>query len=230
MTFGGEHPSGRRRLTGGAGSCSADARPQVMRMGEKAAAGLIRRRNTQFGRRRRIGPSRIRLSATKSRSFEPPMKRMGRARRSSSNSRRGVETSRIITFTESFSTIEGELGVLTGTERRLLRRGQNATVPPGMVHCFCNPSDQVAKFRGEARPSQPGLDHFIQIAYGLARDGQVNKKGSPKKRAHIAILMEMGDMRMPGLGFKLVVPFLRWVRRRARKRGLEKQLIERYCS
>lgn len=133
-------------------------------------------------------------------------------------------------FTESFTAIEGQLGVLAGTEERLLNPGETATVPPGLVHRFFNPSQQVVKFRGEARPAHPGLDRFIQIAYGLARDGHVNKKGYPNRLSHIALLMEMGDMRMPGLAFTIVRPVLTWIAQRARTRGVEQQLIDRYCT
>ena len=134
------------------------------------------------------------------------------------------------TFTESFTPIEGELGVLVGSEKRTLRHGETATVPPGVVHCFFNPTDQVVKFRGEARPGHTGLERFAQIAYGLARDGHVNKKGYPNKLAHVAVLMEMGDVRIPGLGFKLLAPVFGWVARRARKNGIEQELVNRYCT
>ena len=82
-------------------------------------------------------------------------------------------------FTESFTPLDGPLGVLVGKERRTLSPGETAKVPPGVVHCFFSVSDRVVRFRGEARPGRPGLERFAQIAYGLARDGQVNRKGYP---------------------------------------------------
>ncbi len=133
-------------------------------------------------------------------------------------------------FTESFTALEGQLGVLAGSKRRLLSPGESATVPPRMVHCFFNPSSRVVKFKGEARPGHEGLEQFAQIAYGLARDGHVNKKGYPNRLSHVALLMEMGDVRIPGPTFKLLAPVLRWIARRARERGLERGLVERYCT
>ena len=50
-------------------------------------------------------------------------------------------------FTESFTALKGQLGVLAGSKRRLLSPGESATVPPRMVHCFFNPSSRVAKFK-----------------------------------------------------------------------------------
>lgn len=133
-------------------------------------------------------------------------------------------------FTESFTPLQGQLGVLIGKQKRLLHPGETATVPPGAVHCFFNPSDQRIRFRGEARPGHRGSEQFIQIAYGLARDGYVNSKGYPNRISHIALLSEMGDMHLPGLAFKLFSPCLQWIARRARAAGLEKKLIERYCK
>lgn len=133
-------------------------------------------------------------------------------------------------FTETFTALEGGLGVQAGTEERVLQPGQTATVSPGTVHRFFNPSDQVVRFRGEARPGRLAQERFIEIAYGLASDGRVNRKGFPRKLSHIALLMELGDLRMPGRLFRIVEPVLRWVARRARARGVEQELIDRYCA
>ena len=133
-------------------------------------------------------------------------------------------------FSESFSPLEGRLGVLVGKERRVLEPGETATVPPGVVHCFFNPSDQFVRFKGEARPGHRGLEQFAQIAYGLARDGHVNKKGYPNRLTHIALLMEMGDVRIPGLAFRLLSPLFSWLASSARKRGVERDLIARYST
>ena len=108
--------------------------------------------------------------------------------------------------------------------------GETATVPPGVVPCFFNPSDQFVRFKGEARPGHRGLEQFAQIAYGLARDGHVNKKGYPNRLTHIALLMEMGDVRIPGLAFRLLSPLFSWLASSARKRGVERDLIARYCT
>ena len=120
------------------------------------------------------------------------------------------------TFAESFTPLDGPLGVLVDKERRTLAPGQTATVQPGVVHCFFSVSDSVVRFHGEARPGRRGLEQFAQIAYGLARNGQVDKKGYPNRLAHIPVLMEMGDVRLPGPVFKLLAPLLAWMARRAR--------------
>lgn len=133
-------------------------------------------------------------------------------------------------FTESFTALEGRLGIQIGKEERLLEPGETATVEPGVVHRFFNPSDRFIKFRGVAEPGRVGGERFVEIAYGLAADGEVNAAGYPNRLSHVALLMEMGDMRMPGLAFKLATPLLHWVARRARRRGIEADLIARYCT
>ena len=122
------------------------------------------------------------------------------------------------------------MGVLLGQAKRVIKPGETATPPNGVIHCFFNPTDRFVRFKGEARPGRKGLEQFVQIAYGLARDGHVNKKGYPNKLSHVALLMEMGDVRIPGLTFRLLAPIFRRIAAGARRRGIERQLITRYCT
>ncbi len=133
-------------------------------------------------------------------------------------------------FVESFSPIKGELGVLLGKEKLAVKPGETATVPAGVVHCFFNATDHVVRFRGEARPGRKGLEQFAQIAYGLARDGYVNKKGYPNRLTHVSLLMEMGDVQIPGLTFRALAPIFRLIAAHARRRGVEQELLTRYCT
>lgn len=133
-------------------------------------------------------------------------------------------------ITESFTALDGQLGVEIGSESRLLDPGQSATIRPGIVHRFFNPTDQVVRFKGEARPGRVEQEQFVQIAYGLANDGKVNRKGIPNRPSHVALLVELGDLRMPGLTFRLLAPVLHWLAGRARRRGVQKDLIRRYCT
>lgn len=132
-------------------------------------------------------------------------------------------------FSESFTPLEGAVLVRLGDERRLVRPGTVATAGPGMVHSVSNPSSEPITFRVEVRPGQPGLERFAQIAYGLARDGLATRSGLPRKLSHLSVLMEMGDVEIPGPVFRLISPILGWLRRRARERGVEAALIDRYC-
>jgi hypothetical protein len=66
------------------------------------------------------------------------------------------------------------------------------------------------------------------IAYGLAKDGLTNREGMPKKLDYAALLLDFFDPEPTGM-LRLMMPFLRWKARQARKRGVEKELIDRYC-
>jgi hypothetical protein len=80
----------------------------------------------------------------------------------------------------------------------------------------------------ELNPASEGFENGIKIAYGLARDGQCNAKGLPKRLDHMALLMDLGEGRVPGL-LSLVMPLMRVLARKARARGEEKELVDKYC-
>lgn len=133
-------------------------------------------------------------------------------------------------FTESFTPIEGPLGLRLGSARWILDPGDTVTVPRGTVHSLFNSSERPVRFRVQVRPGQPNLERFAQIAFGLARDGQVGAKGLPRKLSHLALLLELGDVHVPGAAFRVLSPVLAWVAARARRRGVEEELIRLYCT
>lgn len=133
-------------------------------------------------------------------------------------------------FTETFTPVEGPLGVRMGDARRILHPGETVTVERGTVHNLFNASDRAVRFTVEVRPGQPNLERFAQIAFGLARDGQVGAKGLPRKLSHLALLLELGDVHVPGPTFRVLSPVLRRIADRARRRGVEEDLIRLYCT
>jgi hypothetical protein len=46
---------------------------------------------------------------------------------------------------------------------------------------------------------------------------------------HTALLLGMSDMRLPG-AMAAIEPVLRVLARRARRKGVERALVERYCA
>jgi quercetin dioxygenase-like cupin family protein len=131
-------------------------------------------------------------------------------------------------YTETFIPVEGELEVQLGKERKLLRPGETCTVPLRAVHCFRNPSDKPITFRVKLVPGSEGFEQCLKIAYGLAKDGLTNREGMPKNLAYAAVILNFFDPEPIGL-IRLMMPFFRWKARQARKRGVEKELIDRYC-
>jgi mannose-6-phosphate isomerase-like protein (cupin superfamily) len=132
-------------------------------------------------------------------------------------------------FAERFTVVEGELEVQTGRASTVLRPGDSAVAPAGVAHRFSNPTNRVVRFRAELTPGHSGFENALRIAYGLAADGLMSANGMPKKLAHLALLVEMGDTELIGPA-ALLRPALSWLARRARARGVERELLARYCS
>jgi hypothetical protein len=97
------------------------------------------------------------------------------------------------------------------------------------LHCFGGPAQQHTRFLVEQRPGHAGFERTLQILYGLARDGKTNAKGMPTNIYHIAVLFELGEVYVPGVLAQLM-PFLRFLAARARKKGIEQELIRTYCQ
>ncbi len=131
-------------------------------------------------------------------------------------------------FTETFTVLEGELTVEIGKETRTLKTGDSATVPLKTLHRFYNKTSRQVKATIELKPGSAGFENGLMIAYGLARDGQCNKNSIPKDIKHTALLFDMAGGRIPGI-MSMAMPLLRMIAKKARKKGIEKELIEKYC-
>jgi quercetin dioxygenase-like cupin family protein len=132
-------------------------------------------------------------------------------------------------FDETFTCLQGTLGLQVGKSTLRLEPGQSATAKAGEVHRFFNPSeDRAVTFNVVVAPGSPGFERMLQVAYGLAADGLTNGKGIPKDPYHTALIVRWGDTNMPGL-LSLVEPVLRWMAGRAEANGTAQALIDRYC-
>jgi quercetin dioxygenase-like cupin family protein len=131
------------------------------------------------------------------------------------------------TFDEHFTVVSGEFGVQIGKEHFTLKPGASAVAPIGTLHRWYNTAEETALVRVELRPGSPGFERSLQIAYGLARDGLTNKQGLPRSMVHMALLVQLSDTNVPGL-FSALVPILRLLAKRARRTGIERDLLERY--
>lgn len=133
------------------------------------------------------------------------------------------------TYSETFTAIEGEVGLKLGKrEKKILKPGDSYTVPPMHLHSFFNPVDSIIKFKVEIRPGHEGFENSIKILYGLASDGLTDKKSIPKSLTHTALIVTMSDMNAPGF-LTLIFPILKRMARKARKAGEDQKLIEKYC-
>ncbi len=122
----------------------------------------------------------------------------------------------------------GEFGVQVGKDAYVLKPGESAVAPAMSVHRWYNATQQTAVVRVELRPGSTGFERVLQIAYGLARDGLSDKQGLPKSIVHKAILLQLSDTNVPGF-FSVIAPVLRLIAKWARRKGVERALVERYC-
>lgn len=131
-------------------------------------------------------------------------------------------------FSEEFIAVEGTLGVDAGKKKNIrLQPGEQAIVPIKQLHRFYNPGKEVIRFHVKLVPAKDDFLKGLSIGYGLAADGLTSKSGIPKSIAHLALLLDLTDTRLPGL-FSLLNPIIRSSARRARKKGIDKALLEKY--
>jgi len=131
-------------------------------------------------------------------------------------------------YAEHFQVLEGELGVEIAGERRVLRPGEPAVVPAGTLHRFFSVNDQPARFIVELRPGHAGMERALRIGYGLARDGLTNDRGIPRSFLHLALAADLSDIAITG-PLSVLNPVFRLAARIARARGVEAELVRRYC-
>jgi quercetin dioxygenase-like cupin family protein len=139
------------------------------------------------------------------------------------------EPHRHLTYAEHFEAVEGDLTVRLGRASSVLSPGEQVVAPPGSAHCFANETAEVVRFLVELRPGHRGFEQALQIGYGLARDGRCDARGLPRDIRHLAVLGDMSDIRLCG-AMRALEPVMHTVARRARARGLDAELIERYVA
>lgn len=131
------------------------------------------------------------------------------------------------TYDEHFRVLDGELEVTVGGEARLLRAGEEAVAPMNTLHDFRNPTGDTTTFLVEMRPGVPGFEKAIAVGYGLAADGLTHANSIPKNLYHLALVVEWSEIRVPGV-MMLLNPLLRLLARRARRKGIDRELERRY--
>src|SRR5215210_3077301 len=128
------------------------------------------------------------------------------------------------TYDERFEVLEGTLEVLLGKEKHTLHPGQKAVAPKNTLHRFKNPTDEPTTFLVEMRPGRPGVEKALMAGYGLASDGR-----DPTYHPYqLAIILEWSEIRMGG-AMGLLDPVFRLLARRARRKGVDKELEAEYC-
>jgi quercetin dioxygenase-like cupin family protein len=131
------------------------------------------------------------------------------------------------TYSERFECTEGEVQVKLGKAMHSLKAGQSAEAAPDINHLFRNRSGKPCRFKVELRPASRGFEQSLQIGYGLANDGLCKPNGFPKDKLALAWLFDISESNLPG--WMSVFEFiLRKQAKKAREKGLDKQLLEKY--
>lgn len=127
-------------------------------------------------------------------------------------------------FDETFHVLEGELEISVGdaAPRRLLA-GDHVTVPARTVHAFRNASAAPVTFRTEISGGR-GFERFIRGWYGVAIDGRSGKQGAPRGLLDMVVLIDEGDVNVPGVPLFLQRGLRRALRWIARLTGVEARL------
>ena len=133
------------------------------------------------------------------------------------------------TYSEKFDCLEGEVQVQLGKTIYKLKTGESATANPNINHLFRNRSGSPCKFRVEIKPASRGFEQSLQIAYGLANDGLTKPNGFPKDKLALAWLFDISESNLPGW-MSIFEFILRKQAKKARAKGLDKQLIEKYVK
>lgn len=132
------------------------------------------------------------------------------------------------TYDEHLEVLEGTLEVLVDKENRTLGPGGKAVAPKNALHCFRSATEEPVRFLVELRPGHSGFEKTIKVAYGLAGHGRTFSDGTPKNLYHLAILLGWSEIRLPGV-FTLAEPLFRLLARRARRKGIDRELEAKYC-
>ena len=132
-----------------------------------------------------------------------------------------------LTYSERFEVLEGQLTVEIDGVRHELGPGDDAVAAPRSVHAWSNPGARRCVAHVELRPGSPGFEQSLRIVYGLAADGLVLRNGVPRNPLHAALLLDMGEVRLPGAyaALERVLGLLASV---ARRRGVDRELERRY--
>jgi mannose-6-phosphate isomerase-like protein (cupin superfamily) len=130
-------------------------------------------------------------------------------------------------FEETFTAVEGMLGVQYGDKEIYLNPGESLTIPVHQPHNFFNRGKKPVICQVKLTPAHEGFIKGIAILYGLAADGKTSKKGIPKNLMHLALFSDLMDTMPVGL-IGWFAPLFRRLAARARKKGIEEALLEKY--
>lgn len=134
-------------------------------------------------------------------------------------------------FTETFLVQKGTLEVTLEKETQILKDGETVRVSPFIVHKFYNPNDHPIVFDVKIEPASVHFEAFLQIMYGLARDGKTNRRGIPRNPLHIGAISLLGETFPPRWSLLgILSAIFRYIGHWAAKRGVLSKLKDQYVQ
>lgn len=128
-------------------------------------------------------------------------------------------------ITETFRVVSGQLAMEVGQRGRVmvLGAGEAVTIAPGTPHGFSNASDADVVFCCTVTPGL-AFENFIRALYGLAADGRTDGAGMPMNFWQTVMILQLGDVFVPGMPMALQQRLIRGLAWVARRCGAERAL------
>ena len=132
-------------------------------------------------------------------------------------------------FTETFTAVTGDVSILLADDVVVLKPGESVLAEIGVMHRFFNPSGERVTFRVNIQPGDLDFERALRVGYGLAREGKTTAKSIPKNPLELAVMAEWSNTEMPSAAAVLIRPVFRQLLALAKRRGVDKRLLETYC-
>jgi quercetin dioxygenase-like cupin family protein len=108
---------------------------------------------------------------------------------------------------EHFEVFSGSLGVMLDGEKQILESGDTIVLPAGIKHQWWNAGDEEIRFRVEVAPAR-NLEAVIEALSGMAQEGKLNRRGTPKNLFRLAQLATFSETYLAGIPIWLQKPLL----------------------
>jgi quercetin dioxygenase-like cupin family protein len=126
-------------------------------------------------------------------------------------------------FEETFTCLEGELTVHAGSQIVVLKPGESATAPPGVVHAFHNRSSSETVLTVRVTPAR-GLEKSIRVAYGLDGTGMLAQGTRMQNLWRYALMLGYSETYFPNIPPPVQEPLVNALAKIAQWRGKDEEL------
>ena len=83
------------------------------------------------------------------------------------------------------------------------------------------------QFVVEFRPAYPSFEKWLAVLQNMSAAGMTHPDGGPKNISHVALIIVDSDIHLVGRD-RVMMPVFHLLARRARRKGIDRQLEERY--